>query len=206
MKYAAEKLAGLFFFLAASQFIVGMMVAETQYPDYNTGQNYVSDLGNLTEPSAAVFNASIILLGLLLLTGVYFLQQAFDFKTLSILLILTAIGAIGVGVFTENAVTAHPLVSLIAFLFGALSSIASYKLLKQPFSIIAIILGLISLTALGLFATKIYLGLGPGGMERMIAYPILLWGAGFGGYLLSSPEKPYAKKPPEALLLDQNQI
>ena len=29
-----------------------------------------------------------------------------------------------------------------------------------------------------------FLGLGKGGMERMIAYPALLWAVGFGGYLI----------------------
>ncbi|MCX9076244.1 MAG: hypothetical protein OIN88_16610 [Candidatus Methanoperedens sp.] len=43
-----------------------------------------------------------------------------------------------------------------------------------------------TLAALVLYGSDIYLGLGPGGMERMIAYPVLLWGTGFGGYLMSS--------------------
>jgi len=28
-----------------------------------------------------------------------------------------------------------------------------------------------------------------GGMERMILYPLLMWGTGFGGYLIASTEK-----------------
>jgi hypothetical protein len=43
------------------------------------------------------------------------------------------------------------------------------------------------LGALILFIGKIDLGLGVGGMERMILYPILMWGAGFGGYLIAYP-------------------
>jgi len=46
-------------------------------------------------------------------------------------------------------------------------------------------LGAMSLVALVLFASGIYLGLGKGGMERMIAYPALLWMVGFGGHLMS---------------------
>jgi hypothetical protein len=34
-----------------------------------------------------------------------------------------------------------------------------------------------------------YLGLGVGGMERMIVYPILIWMIGFGGGLIALPEK-----------------
>jgi hypothetical protein len=52
-----------------------------------------------------------------------------------------------------------------------------------------VILGLMALGALGIFASGIDLGLGLGGMERMIVYPILMWGAGFGGHLIAYPEK-----------------
>jgi hypothetical protein len=76
-----------------------------------------------------------------------------------------------------------------------LSSIASYRLVKRPLSVIAVILGLMALGALGLYGAQIYLGLGAGGMERMIVYPILMWGAGFGGYLLANHEKADAQKP-----------
>jgi hypothetical membrane protein len=70
-----------------------------------------------------------------------------------------------------------------------MSAIASYKLLKLPFSVIAGILGLMSLGELVLFTVNIYLGLGEGGMERMVVYPLLVWEAGFGGYLIGQPEK-----------------
>jgi len=53
-------------------------------------------------------------------------------------------------------------------------------------------LGLFSLTALFLLVfTRDYgwLGLGAGGMERMIAYPMCLWMIGFGGYLIGNDGK-----------------
>lgn len=193
MKYAAGKVAGALFFIAASQFVIGMMLAEARYPGYSISANYISDLG--VGPSAIVFNSSVFLLGLLMLIGAYFVHRAFNLKYLTLLLALTAVGAMGVGVFTEDYHTTHTVVSLIAFLFGGLSSIASYRLLKRPFSVIAVILGLMTLGALGLYAAHAYLGLGVGGMERMIAYPILMWGAGVGGYLLANSEKPDLQKP-----------
>lgn len=193
MKLSAGKVAGALFFVAASQFIVGMMVAEAHYPGYSISANYISDLG--VGASSMIFNSSVFLLGLLILIGAYYLHRAFNFRLLTLLLVLTAIGAMGVGVFTEDYGQLHPLVSLIAFLFGGLSSVASFRLLKKPFSIIAVVLGFISLGALVLFTGAIDLGLGVGGMERMIAYPILLWGAGFGGYLISYPGKAEVQKP-----------
>ena len=192
MTYAAGKLAGTLFFVAASQFVIGLIVAEALYPSYSVSANYISDLG--VGPSSSVFNSSVFLLGLLLMVGAYFLKQGFNFKILTVLLLLTAIGAMGVGVFTENSGPTHSLVSLIAFLFGGLSAIASSRLLKPPFSFFAVILGVMSLAALALFAGRVDLGLGRGGMERMILYPILLWAAGFGGHLIALPEKADAQE------------
>lgn len=176
------KVAGTLFFVAASQFILALVVAEALYPDYSISINYLSDLG--VGPSSAVFNFSVFLMGILIFVGVYFLQRAVKFRVLTALLILTAIGTMGVGVFTENSGSAHTVVSAIAFLFGALSAVVSYRLVKSPLSPLAIILGLTALTALILFGTGNYLGLGQGGMERMILYPILTWGVGFGAYFI----------------------
>jgi hypothetical membrane protein len=59
----------------------------------------------------------------------------------------------------------------------------------MPFSALSIIFGLMTLGALALFGGGVHFGLGAGGMERMIAYPALMWGAGFGGYLITYPQE-----------------
>jgi hypothetical membrane protein len=118
------------------------------------------------------------------------------------MLVLTGIGAIGVGVFTEAFGVLHMVVSLVTFLFSGLSAIVSvlcsrvhkFPLVKMPFSALSIILGLMTLVALALFGMGQYLNLGVGGMERMIAYPALLWGAGFGGYLIACLEERRAEQ------------
>lgn len=56
--------------------------------------------------------------------------------------------------------------------------------MKPPFSNFAVLLGVVSLVALALFGADIDLSLGRGGMERMIAYPELLWAVGLGSYLM----------------------
>jgi hypothetical membrane protein len=187
MEYSSGKVAGTLFFIAASQFVLGLIVAEASYSGYSISSNYISDLG--VGPSSMIFNSSVFLMGLLLIVGAYFLQSAFNFKALTVLLVLAALGTMGVGVFTENSGAFHPVVSLIAFLFGGLSALFSFRLVRKPFSVIAVILGLMSLGALVLFGSKNYLGLGAGGMERMILYPILMWGAGFGGALITYSKK-----------------
>jgi hypothetical membrane protein len=187
MVYSDEKMAGTLFFIAASQFVLGLVIAEALYPGYSVSANYISDLG--VGPSRMIFNSSVFLLGLLLIFGTYFLYRAFNFRVLTVLLMFTAIGAMGVGVFTEHFGTIHPVVSFIAFLFGGLSAIASSRLLKPPFSILAVIMGLMGLGAMVLSGINVNLGLGVGGMERMIVYPILLWGTGFAGHLIAQAEK-----------------
>jgi hypothetical membrane protein len=195
MTYSNSKVAGTLVFIGVTQFVIGMIVSEALYPTYSTSRNYISDLG--VGPSALIFNSSVFLLGLLLLIGAYFLQRAFKFELLTVMLVLTAVGAMGVGVFTEAFGVLHAVVSLIAFLFGGLSAIVSvlcsrvhkFALVKMPFSALSIILGLMTFVALGLFGSGQYLGLGAGGMERMIAYPALMWGAGFGGYLIAYPQE-----------------
>jgi hypothetical membrane protein len=191
-------MAGTLFFIAATQFILCLIIAEALYPGYSVSSNYISDLG--VGPSAIVFNSSVFLLGLLILAGTYLQRRSPNFKTLNILLLLMAIGAMGVGIFTKNFTLAHGAVSSAAFFFAGLSAIASFKILPKPLSYISIILGAMTLTALALFSAGIiasgsisstvaydssfYLGLGPGGMERMITYPALMWLAGFGGHLI----------------------
>jgi hypothetical membrane protein len=202
MSRSGGKLAGFLFFIAATQFVLGFTISEVLYPGYSVSGNYISDLG--IGPSSIIFNSSVFLLGLLLLVGTYFLRHVSGFKTVNTLLVLMAVGAMGVGVFTKDFTLAHGAVSSAAFFFAGLSAIASFKVLEKPLSLISIVLGVMTLGALALFSiglvasgsltsneafdSNFYLGLGPGGMERMIVYPALMWLAGFGGHLLTKRE------------------
>jgi hypothetical membrane protein len=203
MVYSNSKVAGVLIFVAAAQCVMGIIASEALYPGYSTSRNYISDLG--VGPSAMIFNSSAFLFGLLLLIGAFFLQRAFRFEMLTAMTVLTAVGAMGVGVFTEAFGVLHFIVSLITFLFGGLSAIFSvlcsrvhkFPLVKMPFSVLSIIFGLMTLIALALLGAGINLGLGAGGMERMIAYPVLMWGAGFGGYLIAYPQERTIQQEPQ---------
>ncbi len=197
MASSREKLAGILFFVAVTQFALCLVIAETTYDGYSVSGNYVSDLG--VGPSAIVFNASAFTLGVLIAFGAYFLGSDPKLKTMRILLFLMAIGAMGVGFVTKAFTLGHGAVSSAAFFFGGLSAIASSRVLKKPLSLVGVILGAVSIGALALFSvgmvasgsisstiaydSEFYLGLGPGGMERMIIYPLLMWLALFGGQL-----------------------
>jgi len=203
MAYSNRVVAGALILIGATQFVIGMIVSEALYPTYSTGRNYISDLG--VGPSALIWNSSVLLMGLLVLVGAFFLQRAFRFELLTVTLVLTGVGAMGIGVFTEAFGVLHMIVSFIAFLFGGLSAIFSvlcsrvhkFPLVKMPFSALSIILGLMTLASLALFGSGVYWSLGPGGMERMIAYPALMWGAGFGGYLIACPEERRVEQKPQ---------
>lgn len=180
-----RSLAGLLLFVAASVFSVGMIIAEALYPGYSVSQNYISDLG--VGPSAWIFNSSVIILGALTIAAAYSARKVFG-RILVILLIVTGAGAMGVGVFTEASGIVHTIVSFTAFLFAGLAAIWTFRLVRPPFAYLSAAFGAISLVALGLFASGTYVGLGQGGMERMIVYPVLVWAAGFGGALMAAEE------------------
>ncbi len=172
------------------------------FPNYSVSNNYISDLGaycpTLTtckiEPSAPIFNASAIFFGILILVSAFFLWRAYESKAFTPVVALAGIGVLGVGLFPETTGIWHVIFSFIAFFFAGLSAIVAYKFEKAPFSILSVILGGITLVALGLYFDGQYAGLGPGGMERMIAYPALIFTLGFGGHFMArdheAPNKP----------------
>lgn len=187
MGYSNVRIAGILYLIASTQFILGLIVAEAIYPGYSVSLNTISDLG--IGPPAWIFNVSMFLLGILVLIGTFFHYRAFNSKVFTVLLLLTALGAIGVGLVTKNMGLAHEIAAVFIFLFGGLSTIYFYKILNTSYSIIYVILGLISLIAAAFFGLNQYMGLGAGGMERLIVYPILIWIIGFGGYLITMTEK-----------------
>jgi hypothetical membrane protein len=189
--------AGVAIFVGAVQFSIGLILAEIYYPGYSVANNYVSDLGatcNTTciiyQPTSTVFNSSIVLLGLLILVGAYFLQRAFHWKPATVLISLAGVGALGVGLFPETTGIWHSIFSLIVFLFAGLSAIVAARFQKKPMFYFSIVLGLTTLAALVLYVGSNYLGLGPGGMERMVVYPVLLWAVAFGGHMMSAEDWP----------------
>jgi hypothetical membrane protein len=201
--------SGVAIFVGAVQFGVLLIVSEIIYSAngtkvgyvhgyaYSVFENYVSDLGATCPssgscyipPSALLFDSSIALLGLLIILGAYFLHRAFKWMPATVLIVLTGVGALGVGLAPETTGIWHGIFSLMVFLFAGLSTIVTYRFQKKPMSYFSVLLGVLTLIALVLFVLDIYLGLGPGGMERIIVYPTLLWAIGFGGHLMALEDK-----------------
>lgn len=198
MIYSSQRIAGTVLLVGLAQFLLLLQIAEYLYPNYSTSQNYISDLGatcrvpsgtcTIVQPSAFIFNGSIIVLGILVVISAYYLQKAFRRKVFSLFMLLAGLGAIGVGVFPETTGIIHLVVSFIAFIFIGLASLMSYRIVTSPLNYVSIILGALTLVDMVLFITGNYLGMGVGGMERMIVYPALVWGLAFAGFLVNRPE------------------
>ena len=187
MNYDNKRTAGLLFVVGAVQFVLAVVISEAIYSGYSVGQQYLSDLGDwsLAGNYAAIFDVSVILYGLFIIAGAYFFQRVFKNRLFTSLLVITGVGSVSAGVVAINmSFSVHGILGLIAFVSAAASAIMSYKFEKSPLSYVSVILGAVTLLALVLLSSGFYLGLGLGGMQRFIIYPISLWSLGFGAHLI----------------------
>ncbi|MCY0890540.1 MULTISPECIES: DUF998 domain-containing protein [Pyrobaculum] len=160
--------------IGSLQFIIAMLVAEQLYPGYNPLHNYISDLGALKAPTATLFNTSVALLGIFGIIAAILLRKEIGIVG-SALLALASAGAIGVGAFPEDYGTPHGISALITFLFGALAVMVIGLRRGGAFKPFGLAMGAIALIALALFIPRVQTPLGIGGIERLIAYPTLIF-------------------------------
>lgn len=183
--------AGTLLFLAGFIALMGIITGEIFYPaGYSTADSEISDLGStrppealIYQPSATIFNSTMILTGILVLTGVFFAYRAGWDRGASLLLALVGMGILGVGIFPGNVGTLHGLSAMLTFIGGGIAAVFSARALLGPFRYIALLLGCITLLAL-LGLGVLMPVLGDGGAERWIAYPVIFWLTGLGGYFL----------------------
>ena len=195
MRY--ENLAGTLLLIAGILAFMGIITAEALYPGYSTSKNTISDLGAslppnsvIIEPSATIFDTAMVVSGILTIFASYFIQRAYKKKAVSSSIGLFGVGVLGVGIFNGSYGGIHAIFAILAFLMGGLAAIISYRVQKFPMNYFSVILGGIALLDLLLYYIlgqgSPFWPLGIGGLERWVAYPILLWGIGFGGYLMGT--------------------
>jgi len=191
------KAAGIILIIATIQFLMAINLAETQYPGYSISTNTLSDLGGTlppVEPSATIFNTSLILMGILSLAAFYLILKSGGCRLFSACFLLASLSVVGVGLFPIYAGDIHTYFSFTAFLFGSLTVLFSYRLgLNIPMVIISMITGLIVLmiiigTLIFGFDNPLIIYLGMGGAERFVVYPLVLYISALGGYLTSRGE------------------
>lgn len=189
------KRSGTLFFLAGSVVLMGIITAEAFYPPgYSTAKSQISDLGStvppaslIYQPSASIFNGTMLAAGFMVLLGTWFMHQLVKKWLVSIPLGLFGLGLVGVGIFPGNHVPYHGMSAMLTFLSGGVSAIATATVSSAPFRYLAIAFGSIALTAwcMAVFSPGTLVSvIGEGGTERWVAYPIMLWLVGFGGYLM----------------------
>jgi hypothetical membrane protein len=200
----AVRLGGILWFLGITIFVVGMVVTQIGYSSYSLTQNLISDLGavrcgtlSLSLPNGHlysgyvcspwhdIFNATIIVEGILLIFGTILIWPSLPSGKIQTagfgLLLVAGIGSIGVGLFPEDSnFLVHQLSSLLVFVPGNLASIILGASLFRSFRSISfrlysVLSGVVGLIALLLFLLVIYGPFGAGGIERLIASPLILW-------------------------------
>jgi hypothetical membrane protein len=190
----AMRTAGALLFLAGATILMGIITAEALYPGaFSTGGNEISDLGGtrppssvVLQPSATIFNVSMMAVGVAVAISSWFIHQAFGRRSCTIPVAILGLGALGVGLFPGNTGDPHAIFSMVTFVSGGISAITAAQIVRGPFRHLSAGLGVVALLALA----STFLGdaspiasLGIGGIERWIAYPVVVWLTAFGGYL-----------------------
>ena len=157
------KTAGALAFVAAAQFVLLIIVAETQYPNYSPQQNYLSDLGatchrglSLTPitpcvivfPSSLIWDTTLSLFGLLSLVSAVLFYGATRKKGFSILFGIFGLGTLIAGAVPETLLSVHEYASLAAFLAGSIAIMVSLRFLQSPLKYLSLALGLFSFASL----------------------------------------------------------
>ena len=201
------KIAGVLLWIAGAAILLGFITAEALYPGiYTTHTNTVSHLGAseppnsvVLQPSAAIFDITMLVTGAMILAGAWFAYRALRRKAVLIPTALLGVGTLGVGVFPLTHPAPHTLFAFTAFLAGGFAIVLSSRVTTAPFRYLWTALGAIALgaTVLALDAFRSWapmVELGEGGLERWIVYPIVLWLVAFGSYLMA-PAAPAFKDP-----------
>ncbi|WP_254764939.1 DUF998 domain-containing protein [Natrinema marinum] len=196
----SQRFAGLALFALAAQFMIVIMLGAAMAPDYDFGGGAISDLGVVAE-TALLFNASLVVVGLLNVIGGYAFYRTHGSRWLLSVYVLAGVGAIGAGVFPLDAGGLHGLFALVAFLFFNVEAIGSGTRLAGPMRVISIFAGVVGIAFVVLMAigdagnVAAFGPIGHGGTERMIVYPAMLWLLAFGGYLMAAPIEDAAVSP-----------
>lgn len=198
---ARHPYVGAVIWMTSTQFFIAQPIVALGWPTgYSVRDNTISDLGitvcgiydgrYVCSPWYSWMNASMVFLGFSMILGSLLLYHQFGRNTGSrIGFVLMGIGGFGttlVGLFPANVAAAmHAIGAFLPFFIGNLSLIFLGLYLKTTllFRFFTVLTGIFSLAAFMLLTTDNYLGIGIGGMERLVAHPQTLWLIIFGYYV-----------------------
>jgi hypothetical membrane protein len=203
----AVTLAGALFAATGIGIVLSTITNEALYPaqrHYSTFADTISSLSGTeppdsytVQPNRLIFIVTMAVAGVLVLAATALLRHLAR-RRLVIALAVFGTGLVGIAVFPGDVATWHPIFAMSCFVGGAIAAILSRTLLDRPLRAFAVILGSVALaaTVLGL---DVFADLGPqtaigvGGVERWIAYPVLLWMVLFGAALMMVRTHPWAR-------------
>lgn len=197
------KLGPVLYVTSIQYFLIQLVVALRWSPPYSLSRDTISDLGNtacgtwngryVCSPLHSLMNASFVTLGITMILGSVLISRYFATGPTSVAgfaaMAIAGVGVIMVGFFPENsAPTLHELGAAIPFALGN----ASLIILALSFEVPAVLRayfflsGMVALLGLVAFASRHYLGLGEGGLERVVAYPQTICLIAIGCYMTAS--------------------
>ncbi|MFH8836373.1 DUF998 domain-containing protein [Streptomyces sp. NPDC017868] len=185
-------------------FVVHGIVESAWVRPYSWAHNNISDLGNalcalqsepeprfICSPEHSLMNGSFVVLGALLAVGAVLTGPLWRRGAAAVTARVLVAGA-GLGFVLAGLAPAdtdenlHVLGALLIMGLGNIGLVAAggglARELPGALRRATSALGLVALTAFGLFLSRHYLGLGMGGMERVAALPVLLWALAAGAY------------------------
>ncbi len=196
--------------------ILSITIAESLTLGYSVSKETISGLGSPIfsgtcnevpscvtpiQPASAIFVFAKFLNGILWLWSGSILRSATGHRRFALAISVVGVANILVGasylpfylggtsagvVVASGAV--HAAGALTTFVLTPIAAISTYRFTPVPLRYFSLVLGAFSLAANFLWLTGNYFGLGYGGMERMVAYPLYLWGSGFGASIMGGPE------------------
>jgi hypothetical membrane protein len=205
MRNIYEVVAGALLSITGIGVFLAIITNEALYPaarHYSTFANTISDLGGteppnsyMVQPNRLMFIITMAVAGVLVLTATYLLWRVIEQRRFLVALGIFGIGIVGIAVFPGNVATIHPLFSLLCFLGGSIAAVMSRKILDVPLRYFAVALGSIALiaTVFGLESLEDWgpqAAIGIGGVERWVAYPVLLWLVLLGAAFMTKGTQP----------------
>jgi hypothetical membrane protein len=183
-----RKLGPILYVTSIQYFAVQLFVALQWRPPYNLSRDTISDLGNtacgtwngryVCSPLHNLMNVSLVVLGITMTLGSVLVSRYFAYGSASkwgfAAMTISGLGVVTVGFFPENSVSAiHGLGAAIPFVLGNASLIILALSLKMPalLRLYVFLSGVMALLGLVAYASSHDLGLGEGGIERVVAYP-----------------------------------
>lgn len=208
VKPSGRVIAGAICWVLTLEYFVAQAIAQVKWPGYSLSRYDVSALGITTcgpfeDPSTGesiaacspwhlAMNAGFVALGVLIILGAVLLRQVWPRRRLTtiglVLVALSGLGEIFAGLAPGNVnLLLHSIGALLHWICGSIGLIllgCAVWRTRRLLASLTLLCGVVVLIGFFLYGNQTYLGLGRGGMERVVAYPLTIWLILFGASLL----------------------